>query len=206
MASYAYGGSAGGPCTDNVVTGEHEHHYGAPGPIGIEFGRPTPVHTLRAHVRDHELAMANLDRRVDAIVAEFGRVGDAVDAQAYDGEVETAGARRLLALARENGFTAQIIVSGDLCTVEGHHPSRVGFRAYWTRGAADGGSWHAPWAYAMIHDERSVEMDAKAHVGKKGHRTTGQGPHRMSIVASPRGVASNVTEISRRIREIGSAS
>lgn len=206
MASYAFGGSAGGPCTDNVMTGEHEHHYGAPGPIGIEFGRPTPVHTLRAHVRDHELALANLDRRIDAQVAAFGRIGEVDLSQEFDGEVETAGARRLLALAEDNGFTAQMLISGDTCCVEGHHPSRVGFRAWWTRGAADGGSWHAPWAYAMITDERTVEMDAKAHVGKKGHRTTGQGTQRMTIVASPRGVASNVTEISRRIREIGSAS
>lgn len=173
---------------------------------GMEFGKPVPVHALRAHVHDHELAMANLGRRLDAQIASLGRIAEVVDAQAYDGEVETAGARRLLALAKDNGFTAQMLLSGDTCCVEGHHPSRVGFRAWWTRGSADGGSWHAPWEYAMIHDEREVRMDKTAHVSLKGYRTTGQGPHRMTIVASPRGVASNVTEISRRIREIGSAS
>lgn len=192
MASYAYGGDGG------------------PGPIGNEFARPTPLHVLKAHEAERALmaSPASIARRVDAQVAEFGRVTAIVE-EAWAGEVVTAGARRLQALADENGFTTMITEHAESCVVEGHRrvgETWCGFRAWWVRGRTDGGSWHAPWKYEMITDERPIAVDANAKTGKKGFRSPGMGTQRMSLVASPKGIPLTVTEVTARIREVGSAS
>jgi hypothetical protein len=195
MASYAYGGDGG------------------PGLIGNEFGRPTPLHVLRAREAERALLAlpSSIERRVDAQVAEFGRVTQIV-AEVWHGEVVTAGAKRLQALADEAGFTTHIIERPEMCVVEGLlrlADTWCGFRARWVRGSADGGSWHAPWKYEMITDTRPFGLDETARIAKVGHRdprTAHYGDQRINLTACPGGMPMNVTEITRRVREVGSAS
>jgi hypothetical protein len=196
MTSYAYGGSAGGPCTTNRVTGEHEHHYGSPGPLGLEFARPTPRHVLRA--REAEVALAarsKLGRGRDLpLTTDVGR-------PPFRPNLEpSSGALDLERLALAHGFRAHVLTSPDLVTVEGmHEERRCAFRAYWTRNGADGGSWHEAFRYEYTHDTRPVGVDKTARVGLVGKRAPGVSEHHLVIAASPYGVKTNVTEIKKRI-------
>lgn len=169
---------------------------------GLEFAKPTPLHALTpaalAAVEAHRRAAARtrLDRILADIVTRVGRPRPLP----YDGELITSGARGLLALGEQAGFAVRVHELVDGCMVEGLHRSeRIGWRAWWIAGKTDGASWHEPFRFEMVDDERTIAMDAKAHVGKVGHRSAGMGTRRMSQVASPHGVPMNITELRRRI-------
>lgn len=120
----------------------------------------------------------------------------------YTPDPITAAARRLLADAEAAGFTAQLLSGEDWCVVEGHRlpAERVGFRAWWRRGKADGGTWHEPWRYELIEDTRVVAIDEKKRVGKVGYRSPGVGTQRLSIVGTPWGIPLGITALISRVR------
>ncbi|HEY3516104.1 MAG TPA: hypothetical protein VGL98_03585, partial [Gammaproteobacteria bacterium] len=142
MSSYAFGGSAGGPCHDDKLTGEHHHNYPSPGLLGLEFARPIPAHaqtvgaleaveSVRAHGR-----AARLDRRVADLVLDHGNAPDAEPwlvpeyrvtkkgkskptGRLVPGAVRTASAVKLAELAVEHGFDVRTIEQSDRCIVTG---------------------------------------------------------------------------------------
>ena len=200
VSTYAYGGSEGSPCTENRVTGEHEHHYGSPGRIGYDFARPIPTHALTpgaiaAVQRMHdEHAARRLSRAVSSLVTEHGNPRPVE----LDAPV-SARAKSLAAKARAAGFDVKIVERVNGCDVIGHRGD-VAFAAHWTDGATTGATWHERRArWVLVADDRPIAMDAKNHVGKKGARSTGMGKTRLKLVASPRGLAVNVTELEKRI-------
>lgn len=172
-----------------------------------EFSKPATVHTLTPEAVEAVEAVRRLGaaKRLDAEVARLVTKVGRPKVIPYEGDPVTAGARRLLALAEECGFTVQLLTTEDLCTVEGHHPSRVGFRAIWKRGRAVTGSWHEPWRYEIIRDDRPIAVDTRTKTGKAGHRSPGMGRERLSIVGTPWGIGIGVTELTKRVREVGSA-
>lgn len=197
MSSYAYGGSPGGPCTTNPLTGDHEHHYSAPGLVGIEFARPTPLHALSpaalAAVEAHR-AVAATDR-LEEFVTDHGRPRR----EPYTGSVP-ANATKLRRLAEAHGFETMIVELEEGCRVEGHHAERrVGFRATFIRGRADGASWHEPYRYAIVRDDRPVGVNALTRTGLKGKRPAGVGTTRLALLASPSGFPITHTELTERI-------
>lgn len=197
MPRYALRGSAGSPCTDNPVTGEHEHHYGSLGTYGIEFDKPIPVELQR------EWARRDAQRRPEpeVFVTDHGHPRWVP----YDGAVETASARRLRRLAEAAGFEIRGYEDAERCTVEGfHHERRVGFRASWLRGKADFGSWHAPYKTMTVRDERPIGINKLTRTALKDHRGAGSGDTRVIIVSSPHGLSVGVTEVERRVKEIAS--
>ncbi len=114
----------------------------------------------------------------------------------------TAAARRLLALADSKGFTTQLLTTHESCTVEGHHPSRVGFRAIWHRGASSSATWHTPWKCEEIDDNRPIGIDSRSKTGKVGYRSPGMGTRRMSIVGTPWGISIGITALTARLRAL----
>jgi len=120
----------------------------------------------------------------------------------WEGDPVTANAKRLLALAEASGFTAHLLVAGDLCVVEGYRlaPAKVGFRASWLRGSADGFAWCTPWRYEIQDDDRPVGIDQKARTGKIGYRSPGMDRSHLRIVGSPWGLKTTWTELNARVR------
>lgn len=193
-----------------------------------EFCKPKPVHAQAGGSVEAVEAIRRMGQARRALLAEAKPVAVAV-AEPYaispgfevawrTGEIVsvvtgapkpidpvTAGARRLLALAEAKGFTAQILTTDDACTVEGHHPSRVGFRAIWKRGATHSASWHEPWRYEEITDERPQAGDSRTKTGKAGHRAPGVGTRRLSITGTPWGIRVNITELTTRLRALDGA-
>lgn len=183
-----------------------------------QFAMPIPVHALTPAAEDARLAVRrhgykrHMERVMAEIVTNVGRPPAPVP---FEGSVVTDNALRLEKAARAAGFTVRLHELARACMVEGHRavtledgsPSWVGFRAVWivktSKGeesmGADGATWHEPWRYEMVDDARRVKMDAKAHTGLKGYRTRGQGTRRLSIVASPVGVALTHTALTQRI-------
>lgn len=170
---------------------------------GHEFLRPPPAHTLTPgaleaveSVKRHGMAR-RLDKEVARIVIAHGNPPRV----AYEGEAVTRNARALLRKAEAAGFTARLHDLGDGCMVEGYRlsPERVGFRAWWTRGQADGATWHEPWRYEMVEDTRPIGIDQKAKTGKVGYRGAGLGTQRLSIVATPWGKPLTYTQLNARL-------
>lgn len=180
---------------------------------------PLPLHTLtpgaREAVEGHKALAA--ERRVHrmvhgwidgrgvqqgGLVTKHGRPRTEV----WEGDPVTRNARSLLALAEERGFTAQMLVVGAQCVVEGYRlqPERMGFRASWLKGSAGGFAWCAPWRYELVRDERPVGVDKIAHTGKVGYRSPGVDVEHLALVASPWGIKVSYTELVRRVRMVGS--
>lgn len=159
-------------------------------------GALAAVETVRREGRGKRL-----DEAVALIVTDVGRPARAP----FDGVAMTAGARSLAKLARDAGFEVREHMGADFVTVEGVHPDRVGFSATWLRGRFKRGSWHEPWRYEMIRDDRPVGMDAKTRVGKVGTRSPGVGKERMTIAGSPRGVAAGDRDLRARIGAVRGA-
>ena len=197
VSTYAFGGSPGAACTEDRLTGEHHHHYATPGVVGLEFGRPLPVHAQRPEALAAVEAQRRLDeeRRREAFATDHGRPR----IKPYRGGIP-ANATKLEALAQRHGFETMIVELADGCRVEGHHPERrVGFRATFTRGRADGASWHEPYRYAIVRDDRPVGVNALTRTGLKGRRPAGVGTTRLALLGSPSGFPITHTELTERI-------
>lgn len=191
-----------------------------------EFSPPRPTHALTPAALDAVASVRRLgaETRQAALLAELvtnvgnpppvpyvaapgfsvrwetGEVVHVVTGAEKPLDPVTAAARRLLALAESRGFTVQLLTTHDSCTVEGHHPDRVGFRAMWKRGASDSATWHEPWRYEEIDDNRPIGIDARAHTGKVGYRSPGMGTRRLSIVGTPWGIGIGITALTARLR------
>lgn len=180
------------------------------GAIVTELAKPIPLHALadgaveaveRMRVRGVERA---LEREVSRIVTRHGNPSAAAR---WQGEVVTANARRLLALAEASGFTAHLLTDDERCVVEGYRlaPEKVGFRASWLRGSAGGFAWCTPWRYELVEDARPVLINKLTRTGKEGGRSPGVGSERLAIVGSPWGLAVTWTELQRRVRAAADA-
>lgn len=160
---------------------------------------PIPAHAQTEGAEAARESMRRLAKRRDdlELIIDAGR--DPVEP--YPDDPVTANARKLLATAERLGFTTNLVELSDRCTVEGFHREReVAFRAYWTRGRADGASWHERrYRYGIVSDTRPVKMDQKAHVGLKGYRSAGVGETHLAILGSPVGVPINHTELTERL-------
>lgn len=118
----------------------------------------------------------------------------------------TTGARSLRALAERVGFEVQTLTTHDSCTVEGvMRERRIGFRAFWKRGKTAGASWHEPWRYATVADDRPPGLNAVSRTGKQGYRPPGMGGTRTVILGTPWGLGLSVTDLTARIQALGSA-
>lgn len=184
MSSYAFGGEPG-----------------QPGTLGLEFAKPIPVHAQTPEALEAVESVrragraARLQREVSALATDHGtpRI------RRYDGGIP-ANARRLEKAARAAGFDVRVLDMIDGCRIEGHHAQRrVGFRATWTEGKADGASWHAPWKYTLVNDERPVGVNKLTRTGLANKRPAGVGTTRLAIIASPRGIAITHTELLERV-------
>tara|TARA_B100000700_G_scaffold110520_1_gene124504 strand:- start:272 stop:805 length:534 start_codon:yes stop_codon:yes gene_type:complete len=167
------------------------------------LAKPTPLHALTpeaedAHIAHRRVAYEDRMRReVARIVTDHGRP----HVEPLEGDVVTAGARRLLADADARGWRTNLVELADRCVVEGIRGDEA-FRASWVRGGAGVGTWHERrHRYAMIEDRRTVAIDEGARVGKAKHRTLGLDAYHLSIVASPRGVSIGVTAVAQRVKE-----
>lgn len=190
MGSYAFGGEPF-----------------APGVIGLEFAKPTPVHAQTAGALEAVEAVkragrAKRDKLVeDAIVTDLGRP----PFQPYDRDPVPKAARDLIALAESRGFETNLVALRDRCTVEGiDRAAGVAFRAYWIRGRTNGGTWHERRErYAIVHDPRPVKVAALTRTALKGHRAAGVGEHRLALVASRLGFPHNITELTEKVGNHG---
>lgn len=203
MSSYAYGGaSVHVACTTNPLTGDHEHHYPTPGVVGIEFAKPAPAHTLTpgAEAAVESVRRLGHERRAERVISSLVTDVGNPHVTPYDGPVPAA-AKRVGALAERHGFTITLHKTRAGVSLHGVNRVRgVGFAAHWAYGKTTGGSWHEKRErYAVIEDARPIGIDEKARVGKKGFRSPGMGTQRLKLVASPRGIPCNITEIERRI-------
>lgn len=169
------------------------------------FSVPIPAHALTPGALEGVEAMKRmaLERDIDRICAKIITKHGNPPREAYDGDPVTANARKLLERALGIGFTARLHDLGDACMVEGYRltPAKVGFRAWWTRGSADGASWHEPWRYEVQRDDRPIGIDQKARTGKVGYRGAGLGTEHLRIVATPWGKPINHTELGHRLDE-----
>lgn len=168
--------------------------------------KPVPAHALTDGAEEARLSLrrlgyeSRLRRRLSAVVTQHGTP----KAQHYDGALVPAAAMSLEHLALVAGFEARTRETATGCVVEGLHASRrVGFRAYWSRGLSRGATWHSGgrdhWSLVDITD-RPIGVDANAKTTKAKHRHDEQDRTRLVLVASPRGVHINVTELRKRIK------
>lgn len=170
--------------------------------LAPEFAKPTPVHAQQASslaaVEAHRRQGVELRLQKDAatIVTDHGRPA----LVPYDGDVVTRNARALIRQAESAGFEVKLLEFPDACRVEGmHRGRRVGFTVTWTRGRAAGASWHAPWKYGIIQDDRPIGVNAKTRTALAGKRGAGMGTTRLTILASPRGLPINHATLNERI-------
>lgn len=160
-------------------------------PLPVHAQRPASVAAVAAHRR---IAAATLiDRALEAIVTDVGRP------KRYTGGVP-ANAKRIVADAEAAGFETKTLIFPDGCRVEGlHRERRVGFRATFTRGRASSASWHEPYRYTLVRDDRPVKVNALTRTGLKGYRSAGVGETRLALLASPHGLRITHTELRERI-------
>lgn len=162
---------------------------------------PRPYHTLTPAAEYAREAMRRAGaRRRGETLAEHAELVTR-HPQPYLGDVETAGARRLVALAESAGLVVNTIATLDAYVVEGIDEARgVGFRATWERGRAKWGTWHERVErYELVDDPRPAYDDAKP--GAK-RRPRGLGKRHLKIVASPRGVSVGVTAVIARVKAL----
>lgn len=167
----------------------------------MEFGRPTPVHAqtdaARAAVDAHRRAAnaGKLEREAAEIVRDVGRP----HREPYTG---TPGAAPgLIKRAERNGFDVKVIRDVEAYVVEGHHAERrEGFRVIYRDGKTKLATWHEPFRYAMVDDERPVaRQDQKAKTSTRTGRPIGVGRFHLSLVGCPSGMPVGVREVERRI-------
>lgn len=164
-----------------------------------ELSPPVPVHAQRASavaaVEAHRriAAATRLERELEAIVTDVGRP------KPYTGGIP-ANAKKILAEAEAAGFETKLLTFTDGCRVEGlHRERRVGFRATFTRGRASSASWHEPYRYTLVRDDRPVKVNALTRTGLKDYRAAGVGETHLSLLASPHGLRITHTELRERI-------
>ena len=188
MATYAFRTGIGGDI-------ERISHFAMPTPIHAQTEAAADAgEAIRRHA--HEWKMKRL---VSSLVTQHGHPR----VEPYDGPTPAA-AVRMAKLARSLGFEVLERKSRVGHVVEGFHRARrVGFRAYWTRGKADGATWHTAggdqWKLVDI-SSRPIGIDKIKKVTKAGHRHDENDRTRLVLVASPRGVSCNITELERRIK------
>lgn len=179
------------------------------GAIVPEFAKPIPLHALTDGALEAVESMRRmgrdrlLEREITRIVTKHGRPAR----PRWQGEVVTANARRLLALAEASGFTAHLLTDDERCVVEGYRlaPEKVGFRASWLRGSAGGFAWCTPWRYELVEDTRPVEVNKLTRTGKEGTRSPGVGSERLAITGTPWGLSVSWAELQRRVRAAADA-
>ena len=171
-----------------------------------KLGKPTPAHALTPAALEAVESMRRLghERRLRASVARLVTDHGNPRPEPYDGVRITTAARGLAKMADAAGFETIIVDTRTGCRVEGlHRERRVGFRAYWDRGASKGATWHSGghdrWKLIDISD-RPIGVDAKTKLTKAGHRHDENDTTRLVLVESPRGVRVNVTDLKRRIK------
>lgn len=179
-----------------------------------EFAMPTPAHALdegaiAAVERMRERArQERVDRLMASVVTEHGMP----KVEAFEGNVVAKNARELLALAESRGFVARLHELPRGCMVEGYRlePEKVGFRAWWrihttARGVSslmqDGCSWHTPWRYEMMADDRPVGVSKDSRLGLKDKRGAGLGTVHLRITGTPWGKPLGYTELKARLEQ-----
>lgn len=170
--------------------------------LAPDFARPRAAHTLTdaaaeavEAVRRHGHA-----RRAELVVSSLiTNVGNP-RVTPYDGPIPAA-AKRIGALAERHGFTVTLHVTRGGHSLVGVDKARGrGFALHWRAGKTAGGTWHEKRErYVIAPDPRPIVMHKTDHVGLKGKRSTGMSDTRLVLVASPRGIPYNVTEIEKRI-------
>lgn len=167
-----------------------------------EFSMPSPVHAqIAQRLRAEEQAGAAdaLRRRMRTLpVSEI--VTDVGNSPMYRGPLVPANAKKLAAAAEAEGFEVRTLLFDDGCEIQGHHAERrCGFRAGYVRGRAKYASWHTPYRYRMIRDERPIKMNLRDHVGLKGYRSTGMSETRLQLLGRPQGMKITHTELQARL-------
>lgn len=171
-----------------------------------KLAKPKPAHTLTPESVAAVDAMRRLghERRLRMQVARLVTDHGNPRPETYDGVRITTAARGLAKMAEGAGFEVLISDHPTGCTVEGlHRERRVGFRAWWEKGSAKGGTWHSGgrdhWKLVDI-SSRPIGVDAKTKLTKAGCRHDENDTTRLVLVESPRGVRVNITELKRRIK------
>lgn len=171
--------------------------------MDLGLALPTPAHALTEAAEEARETMRRqararrLERTVSSLVTEHGHTREPDRGPVPKAALATAK------LARAHGFD---VIERETLTgyaVEGaHEERRVGFRAYWSDGKTDGGTWHelGPDRYTLIDDTRPIGKDKVALVGLKGKRAPGVERVHLKLIATRRGIPFGITEIERRIR------
>lgn len=167
------------------------------------LARPTPLHALRpgSLAAVERMRAAGSSHRVDRAVAALVRSHprpEPVSGEAV-GKVPAAAAG-LASLAASRGFEVRTDHVGDLLVVSGlQAATRVGFKASWRNGRTIGASWHEPWRYELVRDDRPVGVNANTRTGLAGKRPAGVGRERLRLVGTPWGQGLNVTALADRL-------
>jgi len=166
-----------------------------------ESARPTPVHAQIAEAqRQVERAgeAASVRRRVRG--AELVTVHG--NPPPYRGAKLSANAKKLIAAAEAAGFQVKALEFVDGAEIQGLHVKRrVGFRAEYVRGRAAAASWHEPYRYAIVRDDRPIKVNALTRTGLKGYRTAGMSETRLQLLGRPQGMKITVTQLLERIEQ-----
>lgn len=172
--------------------------YAAAMDLGLAM--PTPRHALtepaeQAIAAHRRVAGATrLEAELERLVTDVGRPRE------WHGEKVPRNATAIVAEAEAAGFETKTLVFPDGCRVEGlHRERRVGFRATFTKGRAASASWHEPYRYTLVRDDRPVKVNALTRTGLKGYRSAGVGETRLALLASPHGLRITHTELRERI-------
>lgn len=170
---------------------------------------PRPLHALTPTALDAVETVrrvgreTRLQREADRLVTDAGKtppVAPYVDADVRPLDVVTRNARNLQRIAEAAGFEVKLLKYRAGCRVEGlHRERRVGFTATWTRGRADGASWHEPWRYGIVEDRRPVGVSAVSRTALAGKRGAGLDAVHLTVLASPLGLPIAHAELKGRI-------
>lgn len=172
--------------------------------MDLGLAMPTPVHALTDGAEEARVAMRRYgyERRLERIISSLVTDHGNPHVEPYDGPLVPAAAKRTQAKADAAGFETTMHETAVGCSLHGVHRERgVGFAAHWHRGKTTGGTWHdrkTLWKLVDI-SSRPIGVDAKTKLTKAKHRHDVNDRTRLVLVASPRGVPCNITEIERRI-------
>ncbi|UYL87123.1 hypothetical protein QEH40_gp02 [Microbacterium phage OscarSo] len=176
--------------------------YSAAMDLGLAM--PLPSHALTPAAEEAREAMRRygherkLEREVAKIVTDVGNPKPVP----FLGAKTTAAAKRLAAKAKAAGFEVIVREYREGCVVEGIDRARkLGFRAYWHRGKADGATWHSGGRdrYELVRDDRPVGVNKLTRTALAGKRGAGMGRVRLKLIESPRGIPLKITELEKRI-------
>ena len=172
--------------------------------MDLRLAKPTPSHALTPAALEAVESMQRygherrLERAVSSLVTKHGHER----AEPYDGPLVPAAARTTERKAKAAGFETTMHETPAGCSLHGVHRERgVGFAAHWRRGKTAGGTWHERremWKLVDI-SSRPIGVDAKTKLTKAKHRRDANDRTRLVLVASPRGVPYNITELTERI-------